>query len=87
MNVEIRIADPSLALTGDEREHILAEAAGCGADRAEVALSGDGSELEVRYVRSAPRFERIRRITGYLFLDTHEKTDRSAIGPYQAFQR
>ena len=66
MSVEIRIADPPLALTDAEREHILAEAAGCGADRAEVALSGDGSELEVRYVRSVPRFERIRRITGYL---------------------
>ena len=54
------------ALSDAEARHIRGTAADCGATRAEVRLAPDGEHLEIEYLREAPRFERIRRITGYL---------------------
>ena len=57
--------EPSPPITPAEVEAIEASPNAHGAERAVVSLAPDG-QLEVGYVYSARKFERIRRITGYL---------------------
>lgn len=64
MNVEIRFNSPIIPqLTPEERDEIFARAPE-GASYALVEVQG--GDLAVSYYRGAPKFERIRRITGYL---------------------
>ena len=62
--VRVQFPDGYVELSDEERRAVLKSAAECGADRAEVRADGDC--LKVKYLRDGPRFERIRRITGYL---------------------
>ena len=65
--IEFRIAD-EIQLSEPEMARILKDAEGTDADIVSVVPDGpDGLDgLAVTYLRSVPKFERIRRITGYL---------------------
>lgn len=75
--IEFRLSD-GLQLTAPEAEAIERTALSNGADIVSVVADGaDG--LAVTFLRRAPKFERIRRITGYLTgtLDTWNDAKRA----------
>ena len=53
-------------LTGSEYAKIKARAEEIGATSVDVRCDDETGELKVWYHKKAPKFERIRRITGYL---------------------
>ncbi len=65
MTIETVFPEPSPPLTPAEIEAIENSPNARGADRAVVSLAPDG-QLVVGFVYSARKFDRIRRITGYL---------------------
>ena len=65
MTIATVCPEPSPPLTPAESEAIENSPNARGADRAVVSLAPDG-QLDVAYVYGARKFERIRRITGYL---------------------
>ena len=65
MTIATVCPEPSPPLTPAEIEAIENSPNSRGADRAVVSLAPDG-QLDVAYVYGARKFERIRRITGYL---------------------
>ena len=65
MTIETVCTEPSPPLTPAEIEAIENHPSARGAERAVVSLAPDG-QLDVAYVYGARKFERIRRITGYL---------------------
>jgi len=65
MTIVTVFPEPSPPLTPAEVEAIENHPSAKGAERAVVSLAPDG-QLEVGFVYSARKFERIRRITGYL---------------------
>ena len=65
MTIVTACPEPSPPLTHAEIEAIEASPSARGAERAVVSLAPDG-QLDVAYVYGARKFDRIRRITGYL---------------------
>jgi hypothetical protein len=65
MTIEIVFPEPMSTLTTAEVDAIENHPSAKGAERAVVSLAPDG-QLDVAFVYGARKFERIRRITGYL---------------------
>ena len=59
------LVESPVTLEAADLAHALDEARKCCADRVVASIDADGV-LSFAYYRRRPRFERIRRITGYL---------------------